>query len=357
MSDLDRLLARGFDRRRLLTGVGALGLGTALGARGRAAAQEVTCPAPATPTAEQLAALGTPEPPSGKKIGVTVAYLAVPFYANFKTGLADGAARFGFEHDLRDGGGVQGDLSKEVANIQDFIAQKYDLIILTPSNEGIIPSIKLANDAGIPVIEVNNRAGFGSDQVDVVTYVGADDVEFGRLQAQLLHDTYGDNPAKIGYVQGISGTSPQIMRGQGFEEVLAQYPQYEIVGRVTDDFNDAKALAVTQDLLTRFPKGGLDVIVMQGPEGVSAADFARKNGREEAKFILGDYPANVRQAIMDGYVTGTVNQDPYPQAFQGMHMAWLYLNGREAEIPKPNYLELPIITIENAEATPPAWGC
>ena len=88
-----------------------------------------------------------------------------------------------------------------------------------------------------------------------------------------------------------------------------------------------------------------------------SAEFARENGREEVKFILGDYPADVRQAIIDGYIFGTINQDPYPQAFQGMHMAWLYLNGHESEIPKPYFLDLPIITKENAEATPPAWGC
>ncbi|HEY8446672.1 MAG TPA: sugar ABC transporter substrate-binding protein [Thermomicrobiales bacterium] len=353
MGDLTRI-----DRRGLLRRAAALGLGVpaavALGRMGGggAAAQDVTCPPMATPSADVI---GTPEPPSGKRIGVSVAYLSVPFYANFKTGLEDGARRFGFEYELRDGGG--GDLAKEVAVIQDFIAQQFDLILLTPSGEGIIPAIRQANEAGIPVIEVNNRAGFESGQAEVVTYVGADDVEFGRLQAQLLHDTYGDQPVKIGYVQGITGTSPQILRGQGFEEVISQYPQYEIVARVTDDFDSAKALAVTQDLLTRFPKGQLDVIVMQGPEGVAAADFARKNGREEVGFILGDYPADVRQAIIDGYVIGTINQDPYPQAFEGMHMAWLYLNGREADIPKPNYLPLPIITRENAEETPPAWGC
>jgi len=40
-----------------------------------------------------------------------------------------------------------------------------------------------------------------------------------------------------------------------------------------------------------------------------------------------------------------------------MHMAWLYLNGQEDAIPKPDFLPLPIITKENAEQTPPAWGC
>ena len=87
----------------------------------------------------------------------------------------------------------------------------------------------------------------------------------------------------------------------------------------------------------------------------AAADFARKNGREEVKFILGDYPSSVRQAIIDGYVVGTVDQDPYPQAFEGMHMAWLLLNGRENEIPKPFFQPLPIITKENAEQVPAAY--
>ena len=55
-----------------------------------------------TAAAETLSCLGVermkqPEgvQPANKKIGVSVAYLKVPFYANFKTGLADGAKRFG----------------------------------------------------------------------------------------------------------------------------------------------------------------------------------------------------------------------------------------------------------------------
>jgi len=345
------LAATALSRRRVLGRAGAIGFAVAFGANRvvPTAAQEVSCPPAATPQPG-----GTPVAATGERIGVTVAYLSVPFYANFITGLEDGARQFGFAYDLRDG---RGDPAAEIANIQNFIADGVDLILLTPMGEGTVPAIRQANEAGIPVIEVNNRAGFGGDQVEVVTYVGADDVEFGRLQAQLLDETFGGEPARIGYVMGIPGTSPQILRAQGFTEGLAEFPQYEIVAEVTDDFDSARALAVTQDLLSRFPEGELDVIVMQGPEGVAAADFARQNGREEVRFILGDYPADVRQAIIDGYVLGTINQDPYPQAFEGMHMARLFLDGQEAAIPKPNYLELPIITAENAEQTPPAWGC
>src|SRR6204780_1463213 len=111
--------------------------------------------------------------PANKKIGVTVAYLKVPFYANFKTGLEDGAKQFGFTYDLVDGN--SGDVAAELANLQHFAAQKRDLIILTPSGEGIIPGIKQANEAGIPLIEANNKNGFGRKKVNVLTYVGADD--------------------------------------------------------------------------------------------------------------------------------------------------------------------------------------
>ncbi len=297
----------------------------------------------------------SPVAPANKTIGVSVAYLKVPFYANFKKGLADGAKQFGFTYDLVDGN--SGDVATELANLQNFIAQKKDLILLTPSGAGIIPGIKLVNDAKIPLIEVNNKAGFGQSGVDVLTYVGADDVEFGRLQGKLLDQAFGGKKAKVAYVMGFSGTSPQILRAKGWDEFRAKNPQYEEVARVTDDFDAAKALAVVQDLLSRFPKGQLDAIILQGPEASAAVDFATRSGRDEIKFIVGDYPEDVRQLIYDGKIFGTVDQDPYPQAYNAMKMAWLHFNGKDAEIPKPYFLPLPLVTKENAEKTPAAWGC
>ena len=314
-----------------------------------ASADKLSCPP------VQRMAQASDTPPANKKIGVSVAYLKVPFYANFKTGLEDGAKQFGFTYDLVDGN--SGDVAAELANLQNFVAQKRDLIILTPSGEGIIPGIKQVNDAGIPLIEANNKAGFGRKEVNVLTYVGADDVEFGRLQGKLLDQAFGGKKAKIAYVMGFAGSPAQVLRAKGWDEFRAKNSQYEEVARVTDDFDGAKALAVVQDLLSRFPKGQLDAIVMQGPEASAAVDFAIRNGRDEIKFIVGDYPADVRQLIYDGKIFGTVDQDPYPQAYNAMRMAWLHFSGKDADIPKPFFLPLPLITKENAEKTPAAWGC
>ncbi len=334
-------------RRRAFLAVSASAM--ALFAALPGTAQTLDCPA-----AARVAVTGD-VPPANKRIGVSVAYLEVPFYANFKLGLEDGAAQFGFTYDLLSGN--MGDVATELANLQQFAAQKYDLVLLTPSGEGILPGIVQLIEAGVPVIEVNNRSGFGREGVGVTTYVGANDVDFGTLHVQMIVDAFGDAPVKVAYVMGPLSSPAQVLRAQGWDEARAARPNIEEVARVVSDFDSAKALAAVQDVLSRFPKGQLDAIVMQGPEGGAAVEYAVQNGREEVKFFVGDYPADIRQMIADGKIVATVNQDPYPQAYHAMEMAYKYLMGQEAEIAKPYFLPLPVITQDNAAAVAPAWGC
>lgn len=348
-SEQGTLLAIGAGALKSVSAVALVAAGLSFVPMTSAIAEELTCLPP-----ERMEAPEGVEP-ANKNIGVSVAYLKVPFYANFKTGLQDGADHYGFTYELVDGN--SGDVATELANLQNFVAQDYDLIILTPSGEGIIPGIQLVNEAGVPIIEANNRAGFGKDEVEVLTYVGANDVEFGKLQGELLTQAFDGEPAKVAYIMGFPGSPAQVLRAQGWDEFLAENDQYEEVARMTDDFDAAKALAVVQDLLSRFPKGELDAIVMQGPEASAAVDYAIRSGRDEVTFIVGDYPADVRQMIHDGKIFGTVNQDPYPQAYNAMRMAWLHFSGKDSEIPKPMFLELPLVTQENAKDIPPAWGC
>jgi ABC-type sugar transport system substrate-binding protein len=312
-------------------------------------AEKLNCPAPKR--MEYKAGIT----PANMHIGVSVAYLSVPFYANFKLGLEDGAKQYGFTYELL--GGKMGDVPTEIANFQNFIAKKFDLILSTPSGEGIIPGIKMVNKAKIPMIEVNNKAGYGRNDVSVVTYVGGDDVEFGSLQGELVHNEFKGAKIKVAYVMGFLSSPAQVLRAKGWDQFMSNHPEYKEVARVSDDFDSAKALAVVQDLLSRFPKGQLDAVVFQGPEGGAAVDFANRSGRSEIKFFSGDYPADVRQLIHDGKMTGTVDQDPYPQAYHAMEMAYYYLKGQESKIKKPFYIALPLVTKDNAKSVPPAWGC
>jgi ABC-type sugar transport system substrate-binding protein len=253
--------------------------------------------------------------------------------------------------DVRNGGG---DLAKQISAVQDFITQDKDAIIVYPGDpEGIGPVVEQAEAAGIPVFTVNLSL---SDEYPVTTFVGADDKEYGAKQGEMLVDAMGEE-GKVGLIMGGLGTSAQILRTEGIKEVLSEYPDIEIVEEQADGWQSDKTLALTQDWVTKYPKGELDAIVVQGPQAMGAIRWARDNGRDEIKWILGDYPTDLVEPIKDGLVYGTVSQDPAEQGREVVEAAYNWLNGNEDEVEVPaQYTPLPIVTKENVDELEPVFG-
>jgi len=293
----------------------------------------------------------TEKPADQLVIGAMLWNASVPFYSNFIKGQQEAADKLGVELVMVDG---KGDLGSQVAGIQQLITQGVDAIIVTASDaEGIAPAVKQAVEAGIPVFAANNRV---ADDAGAVTFIGADDVEFGRQQANLLVQEVGED-ATVGYLLGTLGTSAQLLRQEGFEEVLGEHPGITLVETQTENWDAAEALGVVQDWMNKYAVGTLDAIVCQGPEAANAAKYAHDNGRTDISFVLGDYPVEVRNGIEAGYVLGTVDQDPYPQGFRSVEAAVQWLTGEQDKVVQPNeYLELPIVTAANVADYPPAWG-
>ncbi|MBO0903846.1 sugar ABC transporter substrate-binding protein [Jiella sonneratiae] len=285
------------------------------------------------------------------RIGFMIWNTSVPFYSNLISTAEATAKEKGVDLTIQSG---NGDLSTQISIVQQFIAQEMDMILIAPSDpQGIVPVIMQANQANIPVMAVNTKADTDKG-ADIVTYVGVDDFVFGQRQGELLAKAVGEN-AKVAYILGKLGTSAQLAREAGLMDTLKKHPGIEIIAKQAADWDNAKALAITQDYLSRYPKGSLDAIVDQGPEGVTGAVFASQNGRDDVTFIMGDYPADVRKAIQDGTVYGTVDQDPAPQGKVAIEDAVKHLNGEK--VPSPNhYLDLPTITSDNVADFPPAWG-
>jgi ribose transport system substrate-binding protein len=287
------------------------------------------------------------------RIGFMIWNTSVPFYSNLIKTAEQTAKDLGVELNIQSG---NGDLATQIAVAQQFIAQDVDMILIAPSDpQGIVPVIRQATAAEIPVMAVNTTADT-STGAKLVTYVGVDDFVFGQRQGELLAQAVGDN-AKVAYILGKLGTSAQLAREAGLMDTLKKHPGIQIIEKQAADWDNSKALAITQDFLSKYPKGELDAIVDQGPEGVNGAQFASENGRTDVKFILGDYPADVRNAIIKGTVLGTVNQDPAPQGKFAIEDAVKFLSVKASEVPSPHhYLDLPIITKDNVEQHPAAWG-
>lgn len=152
----------------------------------------------------------------------------------------------------------QGDADKQVANLEDLIAQKVDVIITTPwSSSAPIPVLREARDAGIKVVLLASTVD--SDDYDCL--VTCDEVEFGRAGAQWLADQMGGK-GNIICLNGISGLSTSEQRWQGAQEVFAKYPDIKVLASPDAKWDYATGKTVTADLLAAYPQ--IDGVWSQG---------------------------------------------------------------------------------------------
>jgi ABC-type sugar transport system substrate-binding protein len=284
-------------------------------------------------------------------IGLANADSEIPFLASMQSAFEAEAKQHGMKTVVLNG---SLDNAKQAANVQSLVARRVDLILVCSSSPtAVIPAIKQANRAGIPVMALNAQLHSGAD---LVTYIGASDRQYGQGEGKLIVQAL-PNGGKIAIELGPLGDTPQVERLKGIKDVLKSHPDIKIVATPVDNFKNSENLSVTQDLLSKYPKGKLDAIVAEGPEMYVGAQYARKIGRNEIRFIAGDYSKQVETAIKSGALYGTVNQSPVLEGKLGAQHAYYWLSGQKDKVKQPNYyIPLPLITKDNVDANPAEWS-
>jgi ABC-type sugar transport system substrate-binding protein len=283
------------------------------------------------------------------KIGVLIKDTTIPFFGRQIQGYKDAAAKYGWSVEILNG---QGDNATQVGLIQQMIAKHDDMIMVTPGDsQAIIGALKQAKQAGIPVMAVNTAP---SDAGDLLSFVGADNLAYGKALGDLVVQATGGT-GNVAVVRGTLGDPPDTDRLKGLKEALSSHPGVKIIAQQSANWDASKALAVTQDFLTKYPKGQLSAIVDVGPEAAGGAKYAADSGRSEIKFVIGDFPSNVKDGVTAGYIYGAVDQDPHEQSTKAMAVAKDYLDGTNKNPPKTVFLPLPLVTKGNVSKFPAAW--
>ncbi len=110
----------------------------------------------------------------------------------------------------------KGDLSKQLAIVEDMITKKVSAIAIAPvDSKGIAPAIAKAMAAGIPVVAVDT----GIDGTPITSYVATDNVKAAMVQGDWAADQVADGDTVI-YVTGDQGQSTGQERKKGFEDGL-----------------------------------------------------------------------------------------------------------------------------------------
>ncbi|WP_321822583.1 MULTISPECIES: sugar ABC transporter substrate-binding protein [unclassified Burkholderia] len=205
---------------------------------------------------------------------------------------------------------ANGDINKQLDQIDTFIAQKVNAIVVVPADyQGIVPGVEKANRAGIPVIALNVQSAGGR-----YTFVGSRNVDAGRLQGEFMARQLPKN-SKILYLQGTPGLYHSKERFDGFKQAcLDKRPDVKLLSSLSGNYDRSLGMQITEDWIQRFPH--FDAIVAANDQmALGALQALKASGRLKGVMISGiDGTADALREISTGEMSQTIFQDAKGQA-------------------------------------------
>ena len=238
----------------------------------------------------------------------------------------------------------QNSSAKQVTDVESLMAQGIDILMISPlTAQALTPVVQEVMDAGTPVVTLDREVN-----TPVTLHVGADNVPIAQQAARFIADKLGGK-GNIVQIEGTAGSSAAIDRKQGFEEVIAEYPDLKIVATQNADFLRENALKFMEDVLQRFGPGEIDAVYAHNDEmALGAITALEAAGRQDEVVVTGiDGQNNAIQAVKDGKLLATFTF-PYV-APQGVQYTYQVCMGKEFEADHI-VLGSDTITAENADA-------
>lgn len=204
---------------------------------------------------------------------------------------------------------AQQDNSKQVAQVETFIRQKPDLLIVAPNERAALTAVMgEAMEAKIPTFCLERDIL----QPNYTSYVHSDNLAIGRLAGQYIADQLrkknGKPEGNVVQMRGLLGVEGEIKRDAGAKEIFAKYPGIKIVAEPVADWIQAKAKDRMTEVLRSQPK--IDIVYGHNdPMAIGAYLAAKELGREkEMVFVgvdgLGGAAGGIKK-VMDGVLGAT----------------------------------------------------
>ena len=274
------------------------------------------------------------------KIALCMSHQTNAFTIAVGSGAKAKAEELGVTVDVFDG---KQDQATQVSQVEQCINSGYDGILIEPvSVDGIVPAVKAANEEGVPVITVVQQMSGQSEYAKA--YRGGNDANAGQLQMEKVVELLGGK-GNLAILYGPMGSDGQIIRKEGYDKVLADYPDAHIEFAETANWVTEEALSLVENWLSTGTE--INAIVAQNDGmAMGALKAVEDAGLKDSIIVVGvDAVDDALAAINDGRLDGTISQDAAGQGALGVQAMVDYLNGEE--IAPIEYTECIWVTKDN----------
>jgi len=242
------------------------------------------------------------------QVGVALANFDLNFVSILRTQMVHELDIQGLKGQFSD---AKGDVALQAQQVDDFINQGVDAIILNPvDTQGVLPMINAAKKANIPLVFVNRKPEVPLS--GAMAYVGSDSAVSGKMQIEALAKimNYRGN---IAILMGALSNEEARERTRAVEEVIAQHKDMKLVEKQTAKWQRNEAVDVVSTwLLNGTP---INAIVANNDEMAIGAIMALNQAKRKDVLVAGiDGTPDGLQFIKNGEMIVTVFQDAKGQA-------------------------------------------
>jgi ribose transport system substrate-binding protein len=236
---------------------------------------------------------------------------------------------------------AQNDTLKQRNQIEEFVASKVDLIIVSPKEAApLTPPIAEAYRKGIPVIVLDRKVLHD----EYTTFIGADNKKIGRAAGDWILKKLGGK-GKVVELKGLMTSTPGQDRHSGFREAL-KGSAVEVPFEADMKWLEADARKEMESALTVQP--AIDLVYAHNDPGAHGAYLAaRSAGREKNMLFVGidGLPQEGRAYVKQGILAASFE---YPTGGREAVQTALQILGGQ-KVPKAITLKSHVFTQANID--------
>jgi ribose transport system substrate-binding protein len=257
-----------------------------------------------------------------KVIGVVPKGANHIFWLTVKAGAEKAAAEAGYAVEWN-APALEIDAKRQQDIVESMVNRRLAGIALAPvEKKAMVNVVERAAAAGIPTVIFDSDV----DTEQRLSYVATDNREGGRMAARRLGEVMGGT-GKAGVIGFMPGSASTMEREEGFmEEIKAKFPGIQLAGLQFGMADRAKAMAVTENMITANP--GLGGLFADNESSLSGAVQALKSrGAKEIKLVGFDASDALVADLREGWIDALVLQDPYRMGYDSVHAIVRKLRG------------------------------
>ena len=257
--------------------------------------------------------------------------LTNPFFVSMEQGARQAATELGIKLLVRTAA-EETSATQQIRIVERLVDEgTVQAIVIAPADSvGLIPALKKAQEKGILVVNLDNKldaefsakAGLGN-----IPFISIDNRRSAYLSAKYLADQVA-RPTKAIIIEGIREAQNALDRRDGARQALEENSQISIIASESARWKIDEAYGLTERLFAADPDIGV-VFAANDMMALGVIEYLQKSNRQDVLVAGFDAIGEARQAITEGSLQVTIDQQPDQQGYLGVRTAFDMIEGKD----------------------------